>query len=37
MALKDRIFGAEGHWLMGRVIPRQFLDELDQRFVDGQG
>ena len=26
MALKDRIFGAEGHWLMGRVMPRQFLD-----------
>ena len=26
MALKDRIFGAEGHWLMGRVMPRQLLD-----------
>jgi hypothetical protein len=26
MALKDRMFEAEGHWLMGRVMPRQFLD-----------
>jgi hypothetical protein len=26
MALKDKIFGAEGHWLMGKVMPRQFLD-----------
>jgi hypothetical protein len=26
VALKDRIFGAGGHWLMGRVMPRQFLD-----------
>jgi hypothetical protein len=26
MALKNRMFEAEGHWLMGRVMPRQFLD-----------
>jgi hypothetical protein len=26
MAVGDKLMGAEGHWLMGRVIPRQFLD-----------
>jgi hypothetical protein len=26
MAVGDKFLGAEGHWLMGRVIPRQFLD-----------
>jgi hypothetical protein len=25
MGVGDKILGAEGHWLMGRVIPRQFL------------
>ena len=26
MAVGDKLFGAEGHWLMGKVMPRQFLD-----------
>jgi hypothetical protein len=26
MAVGDKFLGAEGHWLMGRVMPRQFLD-----------
>jgi hypothetical protein len=26
MAVGDKLLGAEGHWLMGRVMPRQFLD-----------
>jgi hypothetical protein len=26
VAVGDKLFGAEGQWLMGRVMPRQFLD-----------
>ena len=39
MGVGDRILGVEGHWLMGRVIPRQFLDGVGeyQRFVGEQG
>ena len=26
MTVSERIMGAEAHWLMGRVMPREFLD-----------
>ena len=28
MTVSDRIMGAEAHWLMGRVMPREFLEEV---------
>ena len=28
MSLKENILGVEAQWLMGRVMPRQFLDEV---------
>lgn len=28
MSLKENILGVEAHWLMGRVMPREFLDEV---------
>jgi hypothetical protein len=30
MAVGDKLLGAEGRWLMGRVIPRQFLDGVSE-------
>ncbi|HEX2371892.1 MAG TPA: L-2-amino-thiazoline-4-carboxylic acid hydrolase [Solirubrobacterales bacterium] len=30
MAVGDKLFGAEGRWLMGRVMPRQFLDTVEK-------
>lgn len=28
MTVGERIMEAEAHWLMGRVMPREFLDEV---------
>ena len=28
MTASERIMGAEAHWLMGRVMPREFLEEV---------
>ena len=28
MTVSERIMGAEAHWLMGRVMPREFLEEV---------
>ena len=28
MALSDKVLGAESHWLMGRVMPREFLEGI---------
>jgi hypothetical protein len=30
MAVGDKILGAEAHWLMGRVMPRMFLDGIGE-------
>jgi hypothetical protein len=30
MTVSERILGAEAHWLMGRVMPRQFLDGVSE-------
>ena len=30
MAVGDKLLGVEGRWLMGRVIPRQFLDGVGE-------
>ena len=26
--ITEKVLGAETHWLMGRVMPRDFLDEI---------
>jgi hypothetical protein len=28
VTVSDTIMGAEAHWLMGRVMPREFLEEV---------
>jgi hypothetical protein len=28
MTVSEKIIGAEAHWLMGRVMPREFLEEV---------
>ena len=28
LTMSERIMGAEAHWLMGRVMPREFLEEV---------
>jgi hypothetical protein len=30
MAVGDKVLGAEAHWMMGRVMPRQFLDGIGE-------
>lgn len=30
MAVGDKVLGAEAHWMMGRVMPRQFLDGVGE-------
>jgi hypothetical protein len=33
MTTRERIMGAEAHWLMGRVMPREFLEEVGSTFI----
>jgi hypothetical protein len=34
MAVGDKLLGVEGHWLMGRVLPRDFLQGIEEYLDD---